>query len=260
MKKESQSKNIAEKKRPNLYDYLKIVAIITMIIDHVWYYFFPDALWLRLIGRIAFPIFLFLVWFSWSYKRRWDIPLLWLILWIASVFVFQAVGIQEIPTANILIGIALTRAVLFLVQKFERWIMDMIVVTVCISVVGYFVHPYLNVAMQYGSLSILFWLWWYLARNYKILFPYWIAVFIAHFMMSMWVFHFGKIAGSSYMPATLWCFFVILYAVFYRISINNTALLTNSKRDAIALFISNHALWIFVIHILVFLAIFLIIW
>ena len=43
--------------RPNLYDYLKIVAIFTMIIDHIGYFFAPEIIELRLIGRVAFPIF-----------------------------------------------------------------------------------------------------------------------------------------------------------------------------------------------------------
>ena len=47
----------------NLYDRLKVLAVITMIIDHLGYYIFPEDLYLRLIGRIAFPIFLFLVGF-----------------------------------------------------------------------------------------------------------------------------------------------------------------------------------------------------
>jgi len=45
---------------------LKWIAIITMIIDHVGavlfpYYLHPEMLFLRLIGRIAFPIFAFLI-------------------------------------------------------------------------------------------------------------------------------------------------------------------------------------------------------
>ncbi len=40
---------------------LKIVAITSMLIDHVGAVFFPQLLWLRLIGRIAFPIFAFLI-------------------------------------------------------------------------------------------------------------------------------------------------------------------------------------------------------
>ncbi|MBQ7617148.1 hypothetical protein IJS64_04190 [bacterium] len=35
--------------RPNLYDYLKVLALITMLIDHIGYYLFPQYDWLRLI-------------------------------------------------------------------------------------------------------------------------------------------------------------------------------------------------------------------
>ena len=38
---------------------IKWIGILTMTIDHIGYYFFPEILWLRIIGRIAFPCFLF---------------------------------------------------------------------------------------------------------------------------------------------------------------------------------------------------------
>lgn len=40
---------------------LKIFAILIMIIDHVGAVIFPGALYLRIIGRLAFPIFAFLI-------------------------------------------------------------------------------------------------------------------------------------------------------------------------------------------------------
>lgn len=40
---------------------LKIIAMITMLLDHIGYVLFPEILPLRLIGRIAFPIFAFLI-------------------------------------------------------------------------------------------------------------------------------------------------------------------------------------------------------
>ena len=40
---------------------LKIVAIITMIIDHIGVIFFPNVIAFRVIGRISFPIFAFLI-------------------------------------------------------------------------------------------------------------------------------------------------------------------------------------------------------
>lgn len=40
---------------------LKIIAMITMIFDHVGDSFFPDVDWFRIIGRIAMPIFAFCI-------------------------------------------------------------------------------------------------------------------------------------------------------------------------------------------------------
>lgn len=40
---------------------LKLIAILTMAIDHIGYTLFPDMMILRGIGRIAFPIFCFLI-------------------------------------------------------------------------------------------------------------------------------------------------------------------------------------------------------
>ena len=40
---------------------LKIIALITMLIDHIGSIFFPEMLFLRFIGRLAFPIYAFLL-------------------------------------------------------------------------------------------------------------------------------------------------------------------------------------------------------
>lgn len=38
-------------------DFLKLIAFVTMTVDHIGYVFFPHWMWLRIIGRIAFPLF-----------------------------------------------------------------------------------------------------------------------------------------------------------------------------------------------------------
>ncbi len=40
---------------------LKIIAVISMVFDHVGDMFFPDVMWLRMIGRLAMPIFSFCI-------------------------------------------------------------------------------------------------------------------------------------------------------------------------------------------------------
>ena len=40
---------------------LKLLAVITMTIDHVGAYLLPQILWLRIVGRLAFPIYAFMI-------------------------------------------------------------------------------------------------------------------------------------------------------------------------------------------------------
>jgi len=40
---------------------IKIIAVISMLIDHIGAHLFPEQTWLRAIGRIAFPLFCFLI-------------------------------------------------------------------------------------------------------------------------------------------------------------------------------------------------------
>ena len=45
-------------------DELKILAVFTMLIDHIGVLFFPHITLFRLVGRIAFPVFCFLISYS----------------------------------------------------------------------------------------------------------------------------------------------------------------------------------------------------
>lgn len=40
---------------------IKMLAIITMVIDHIGLFFFPQIIWLRMIGRLSFPLFAWLI-------------------------------------------------------------------------------------------------------------------------------------------------------------------------------------------------------
>ena len=42
-------------------DVLKIIAVLAMLIDHIGKLFFPEVLFLQILGRLAFPIFAFFI-------------------------------------------------------------------------------------------------------------------------------------------------------------------------------------------------------
>ena len=48
---------------------LKLIAMVSMVFDHVGDNFFPGAAWMRVIGRIAMPIFSFCVAEGFSHTR-----------------------------------------------------------------------------------------------------------------------------------------------------------------------------------------------
>ncbi len=49
---------------------LKIIAAISMLVDHIGYLFFPSVRILRILGRLAFPIFAFLIAEGCRYTRN----------------------------------------------------------------------------------------------------------------------------------------------------------------------------------------------
>lgn len=40
---------------------LKVIALMSMVVDHMGVVFFPDQVWMRMVGRISMPIFVFLL-------------------------------------------------------------------------------------------------------------------------------------------------------------------------------------------------------
>ncbi len=62
---------MAETKKYQIMDgtALKILAMISMVFDHVGDMFFPGALWMRMIGRLAMPIFSFCIAEGYSHTK-----------------------------------------------------------------------------------------------------------------------------------------------------------------------------------------------
>lgn len=49
---------------------LKLIAVISMLIDHTGAVLFPEEVWFRIVGRLAFPIFCFLIAEGYTHTRN----------------------------------------------------------------------------------------------------------------------------------------------------------------------------------------------
>lgn len=72
---------------------IKWLAIVTMTVDHIGYILFPQLIWLRLVGRIAFPCFLYTTIEGVKQTRNFYKYFLRLLLTgVLSIFVTQLAG------------------------------------------------------------------------------------------------------------------------------------------------------------------------
>lgn len=89
------------------YDFLKFVAMVTMIIDHAGYFFFPEEEWMRMVGRMSAPIWLFLV----GYAQSRDFSLrMWIGIALIALSAY-VVGDHILPL-SILASILVFRALI----------------------------------------------------------------------------------------------------------------------------------------------------
>lgn len=138
------------------YDLLKCFAVVTMIVDHTGYYFFPEDLWWRAVGRLSAPVWLFLV----GYARSRDLsPRLW--IGAGILIVSGLLGAPFFPL-DILVSIIIVRLVLdktgrFLLLKPSHMLTGMLALALA-TVPTY-------VVVDYGALALVLALCGWLVRG-----------------------------------------------------------------------------------------------
>ena len=98
---------------------LKIIAIATMVVDHVGRILYPDLLFLQVIGRLSFPLFAYLVVLgveSTKKPRKYMATLLVFAV-ISQVPYFLAFGIQPFDRLNILFSLFLSAVTIYFYNK-----------------------------------------------------------------------------------------------------------------------------------------------
>ena len=98
---------------------LKVIAIVTMTIDHISTILYPDLLFLHIIGRLAFPLFAYLIVLgieSTKKPKKYMMTLLSFAL-ISQIPYFLAFEIQPFERLNILFTLFLSALTIYLFNK-----------------------------------------------------------------------------------------------------------------------------------------------
>lgn len=172
------------------YDFLKSVAVILMVIDHVAAFFFPQMLWLRVLGRLCVPIWFFLI----GYAKSRDLgPGIWIAVVLLTVS--DIIMGWHIFTLSILSTIILVRLIIDPLMKLLKksgigfWIAA--VFFLCLT-------PFTIPFFDYGTQGLLIAIFGYMLRRReelpvlrKYIHPYMIYT-LACFAGTQWIiFHFS---------------------------------------------------------------------
>jgi hypothetical protein len=98
---------------------LKVTAIVTMVIDHIYAILYPDMLFLHIIGRLSFPLFAYLIALgieSTKKPKKYMVTLLSFAL-ISQIPYFLAFGIQPFERLNILFSLFLGALTIYFFNK-----------------------------------------------------------------------------------------------------------------------------------------------
>ncbi len=141
------------------YDLLKTFAVLMMVIDHMGLYFFPEEMWWRTIGRLSFPVWLFLI----GYARSRDISPR-LIVGAAIVFASNVFAGMGLVPLSILVTIIVVRLTLDPLMKFlskstaHLWAGSAALFIIALPSF---------IVFEFGALAFIFAVFGYLIRHHK---------------------------------------------------------------------------------------------
>ena len=153
------SSSLPETSKPIVtpYDYLKTLAVILMLCDHIGAFVFPDIDILRVLGRLCVPIWLFLI--GYAHTRTINDRL---ILSAIAVSAMTYVGFGYIEPMNILWTIILVRLLLpHLIRALHHDVGQLVFATIVFIALA----PFTRHVFEYGTMAFVFALWGHISRN-----------------------------------------------------------------------------------------------
>lgn len=175
---------------------LKVIAIICMLVDHVGYIFFPSEPVFRIIGRLAFPIFCFLIVEGFHHTRNHLNYLIRLSIFaILSEIPFDLAfygKIFDLQHQNVFITLALGLASIFCLEEMNtqrRFTIPFVLVIMA----GYFSH------CDYGIGGVLLICMFYLTRKSP-----WTRLFLCGLILYLFFGAFELYGFAAMIPITFY--------------------------------------------------------
>jgi hypothetical protein len=142
---------------------LKILAIITMLIDHVGLVFFPSNLIWRIIGRLSFPIFAFQLGIGYSHTKNKIKHIFTLLIFavVSQVPFMIFTSIYNYYELNIGFTLLLGLLCIYALDNINNKYLSIITITIILLISNYLPIDY----GPYGVVTIVF---FYLFENNKL--------------------------------------------------------------------------------------------
>ncbi len=149
---------------------LKLIAMLSMTVDHIGYILFPRIMWFRIVGRLAFPIFAYMVAEGCNHTRnlRRYLGSMALIAAICQVVAFLVVGSIE---QCILVTFTLAIGLIILAKNAKEkgnlfaWIYLMGGVVAAFAITEILPQVVSGFSVDYNFIGVILPLCVYLAKN-----------------------------------------------------------------------------------------------
>jgi TraX protein len=162
---------------------IKILAITAMLIDHIGLFFFPQITWLRIIGRIAFPLFAWLIangaYHTHNIKQYALRLLIFAVISQVPFFLTNQLITPQFIGLNVLFTLFLGLVAIYGIKKMEFWAQRFFIIVVC-GATAELLH------VDYGAFGVgvivLFYLFF---NNFRLLFLTQLLLFGGNFLLSL---------------------------------------------------------------------------
>lgn len=165
------------------YDLIKSLAVILMICDHLGYFFFPEEMWFRTLGRLCLPIWFFLI----GYAKTDEVPKAF---WIGGgiVALSSLIAGQHLLPLNILFTMAFLRLYR---DGFVRYGLGSAQALRGMFFILFFLSFPTSLLVEYGAIAMLITLVGFIARRrdvvYQIIERKYVLMFVVVSFFSLFI-------------------------------------------------------------------------